>query len=167
MPDIRRITKDDVAEMYPLRLRALQEHPEAFGSSYEDELAVGIARWEGALADENRMFFGAYHEGKLVGMVIIERQAGRKQKHRMGIFAMYVAPEARKLGLGQGLITACIDYAKTQEGVSQILIAVTVGNYAARKLYRRNGFITWGIHPQYLILDDGQAYDMEWMNLKL
>jgi ribosomal protein S18 acetylase RimI-like enzyme len=167
MPDIRRITKDDAPEVYPLRLRALQEHPEAFGSSYEDESAIGIGRWEGALADESRMFFGAYHEGKLVGMVAINREIGRKQKHRMGIFAMYVAPEARELGLGQALISACIDYAKTQEGVKQILIAVTVGNHAARRLYRRNGFITWGIHYEYLILEDGKAYDMEWMLLSV
>lgn len=167
MPEIRRLGKEDAAEVFPLRLRALQEHPEAFGSSYEDEAAMGIERWHTSLADSNRAFFGAFHEGKLLGMVVISRETGKKNQHRMGIYAMYVAPEARKLGFGQGLITACLDYARQQEGVKQVMLAVTAGNQSARRLYRRNGFITWGIHPEYLILSDGSTHDIEWMILLL
>jgi RimJ/RimL family protein N-acetyltransferase len=167
MPEIRRLTKDDAPELFPLRLRALQEHPEAFGSSYQDELRNGIERWETTLADESRAFFGAFHEEKLLGMVGIFREIGKKQQHRMGIVAMYVAPEARNLGLGQALITACIDYAKQQDGVRRINIGVTAGNGGARKLYRRNGFVSWGVHPEYLIMDDGTVHDLEWMSLKL
>lgn len=167
MPEIHRLKKEDAADLFPLRLRALQEHPEAFGASYEDEVKQGIERWETSLTDENRAFFGAFHEGKLLGMVIISRNLGKKTLHITSINAMYVASEARKLGLGQALISACIDHAKSLEGVKQIVIAVTVGNHAARRLYRRNGFITWGVQPSYIVLDDGSAHDIEWMNLYL
>ena len=167
MPEIRRLIKEDAAELFPLRLRALQEHPEAFGSSYEDEAKMAVEQWQAMLGDENRAFFGAFHEGKLLGMVLISRNLGKKTKHRANIAAMYVAPEARKLGAGQALIAACIDYAKQQEGVKQVALAVTVGNEAARRLYHRNGFITWGIDPAFLILDDGSSYDIEWMILNI
>jgi RimJ/RimL family protein N-acetyltransferase len=167
LSEIRRLRKTDAAELFPLRLRALQEHPEAFGSSYEDESTMGLERWETILADSNRAFFGAFLEDKLVGMVAINRETGKKRQHRTGIFAMYVALEARKLGLGQALISACIDHAREQAGVRQIILAVTVGNYAARNLYRRNGFVTWGVDPEYLVLEDGSVHDMEWMILSL
>jgi ribosomal protein S18 acetylase RimI-like enzyme len=167
MSEIRRLTKEDAAELFPLRLRGLQEHPEAFGASYEDEVKVGIERWETSLADANRAMFGAFVQGKLLGMVLISRETGKKKMHRMGITAMYVAPEAQKLGLGQALITACIDYAKAQIGVKIIDIGVTVGNHTARRLYRRNGFTTWGVNPNYLSLEDGSLHDLEWMILSL
>ena len=41
---IRRLTEHDVEEFRSLRLRALQEHPEAFGRSYEEESAEPIER---------------------------------------------------------------------------------------------------------------------------
>jgi RimJ/RimL family protein N-acetyltransferase len=167
MSEIRRLNKEDVAEVFPLRMRALQEHPEAFGASYEDEVKQGSERWEMTLTDENRAMFGAFVEGKLMGMVLISRDSSKKRLHRMGIYAMYVAPEARQQGLGERLINSCIQYAKEQDGVQQIGIGVTVGNHAARKLYRRCGFVTWGIDPAYLILENGSVYDLELMNLSL
>jgi RimJ/RimL family protein N-acetyltransferase len=167
MPEIRRLIKEDAAEFFPLRLRSLKEHPEAFGSSYDDEVKQGIERWETGLSDNNRAFFGAFHEGKLLGMVGIFREMGKKQQHRMGIVAMYVAPEARQFGYGQALLDACIDYARQQDGVRRINIGVTAGNAGARRLYRRAGFVTWGVHPEYLIMDDGVAHDLEWMTLSL
>jgi RimJ/RimL family protein N-acetyltransferase len=167
MIELRRLTKEDAPEFFPLRLRALQEHPEAFGSSYDDEVQNGIERWEASLSDSTRAFFGAFHEGKLVGMIGIFREMGKKQRHRMGIVAMYVAPESRQFGFGQALLDACIDYARQQEGVRRINIGVTAGNSGARRLYRRAGFVTWGVHPEYLIMDDGSVHDLEWMSLRL
>jgi ribosomal protein S18 acetylase RimI-like enzyme len=76
--------------------------------------------------------------------------------------AMYVAPEARGQQIGRALLDAALAHARSQSGIRQILLAVTVGNHAARHLYRAAGFVTWGIEPDYLCIGD-QFYDIEWM----
>ncbi|MEZ4725895.1 MAG: hypothetical protein R3E79_02045 [Caldilineaceae bacterium] len=40
--EVRALGADDAAPYQVLRLRSLQEHPEAFGSAYEDEVG---RRW--------------------------------------------------------------------------------------------------------------------------
>jgi ribosomal protein S18 acetylase RimI-like enzyme len=79
---------------------------------------------------------------------------------------MYVVPEYQRRGVGRALLEDTISFAKTLEGVATITLAVTVGNEAARKLYRSAGFMPFGIEPGYICVEK-TYYDIEWMILHL
>ncbi len=68
---IRQLTAEDATRYKALRLEALRNHPEAFGSDYEAEKDRPIERYATRLESEQSMTFGAFHENELVGVVTI------------------------------------------------------------------------------------------------
>jgi ribosomal protein S18 acetylase RimI-like enzyme len=168
MSQVRVLEAGDAADFRTVRLRALREHPEAFGSAYEEEVSVPVEQTAEWLANSlpNNPIFGAYMDGRLVGLININRSPRAKVRHRANIGAMYVAPEARGHGFGRALLDAAIAHARSLDGVQDVVLAVTAGNEAARALYTSAGFQSYSIDPR-LICVDGQYYDVEWMILGL
>ncbi len=168
MLHIRLLTKADAPAYRSLRLRALKEHPEAFGASHEDEAAAPIEKLVERLKISlpNNPFFGAFNGETMMGQAALGRYNGMKIRHRAVLWGVYIVPEARGQGAGESLINAVLEYARSQPGLEDVVLSLTVGNEAARQLYVRLGFTSWGIHPNSLKLD-GQYYDFEWMCLQL
>ena len=165
--EIRTLTPDDASQYRELRLRALREHPEAFATSYEEEQVRSISEFAQKLTPgPQHITLGAYNEGQLVGIVTLTRPISKpKLRHRATIAAMYVVPEARKQRLARRLLNESLSIAG-EWGVSDVALAVAVGNDSARKLYASAGFVSYGIEPHCLCVD-GRFYDAEWMNLRL
>lgn len=164
--EIRTLTPADAESYQAIRLRSLQEHPEAFGSAYEDEAERSMETVrERLIASPGRYILGAWGGKQLVGIAGFFRNEGRKTRHRGGIGAMYVAPEARGQGVGVAILNEIIQHAKTLEGLEEIVLAVTVGNPAARKIYTQVGFEPAYIEKRYLKIE-GRYYDLEWMTLR-
>jgi ribosomal protein S18 acetylase RimI-like enzyme len=79
---------------------------------------------------------------------------------------MYVTNSRRRGGIGYALVAELLAKAKRDPSLEQILLAVTVGNGDASKLYRRFGFETYGVEPKALKV--GSEYvDIDHMILKL
>ncbi len=53
---------------------------------------------------------------------------------------MFVDPEARKLGVGQMLLHQAKDYA-LKTGAKSVVLETAPDNYAAQKLYEKNGYV--------------------------
>ena len=167
---IRPLGAADAAAFQALRLRGLRESPAAFGSTYEeeagvplDEVAARLAR--GAEGDD--VVFGAFgNGGVLVGVAGLRRDSHRKARHRARVWGMYVAPEARGRRLGRALLESLIAHARTLAGVERLTLSVVPDNLAARSLYLRLGFVTYGLEPQAYCLDD-TYWDSEHMALVL
>ena len=163
---IQTLNPADVAAYRTLRLRALQDHPEAFGSAYEDEVATppeSVA--ERLISNSERFTLGAWQGDTLVGMAGFYQNAGRKTRHRGGVWGMYVAPEVRGHGVGGALLREIIQRAKGLANLEEIVLAVTVGNLAAKTIYTQAGFETAYIEKRYLKIED-KYYDLEWMALR-
>jgi len=79
---------------------------------------------------------------------------------------MYVDPAVRGKGIGLALVQHVIEYARTIDGLEDLILAVTVGNDSARKLYLKSGFAPYGVEPRYIHVED-RYYDIEWMHLRL
>lgn len=166
---IRCLDEADGEAFRALRLRALREHPDAFGSSYEetvsqppDELA---RRMRPDPARPYNFVLGAF-DPALAGMIGFYRESSLKMRHKGGIWGMYVAREAQGRGFGRALLERAIAEARAQEGLVQIALAVTSANEAARRLYLSCGFAVYGTEPRALKLGD-RYLDEDLMVLRL
>ncbi len=154
--DIRVLTEADVALYRPLRLRALREEPEAFGSSYEETLQRPPEEMARRLRPDpatGTVTLGAFAPD-LAGMVGLRRDDGIKSQHKAMIWGMYTTPEVRGQRVGRALFTAILAHARTVPGLEQIYLTVVTTNPIAQALYESCGFITYGIEPRALKLGD-------------
>ena len=166
---LRRLTEPDAAAFRVLRLRALQESPAAFGSSYEETkhqpegFFAQLLRFKPEAPHD--FFLGAF-DPALIGMVGFRRETRMKTRHKGVIISMYIAPEARGHGTGRTLLEEAIAEARAQPGLEQIGLMVVATNVAAKRLYKGCGFETYGVEPRALKLGDNY-YDEELMVLSL
>lgn len=167
--DIAELGPAHVQEWRALRLRALAEAPEAFLSSVEQAAAQPLedlaARFS-ASANVDAPIFGAFREGVLVGTAGLGRQDRPKTRHTATIWGVFVAAEARGLGLGDRLIAAAVERARRMPGLERITLIVTASNVAARRIYERAGFVAFGLEPRALRLGDQYFDDLHmWLDL--
>lgn len=152
-PDVRALDADDVEALIALRRRALTEEPAAFGASVEDA-GVMSERLTSAVGETARSaVFGAFLDGRLVGMAGVIREHRPKTRHKALVWGMFVAPEARGSGVGRALLDAAVARAREWEGVVQVHLSVTDRAPAAMHLYGRAGFREWGREPRALRVD--------------
>ena len=165
---IRKLTEEDIEALWSLRLRALRDSPEAFGSTYEETLQRGMESYRQRLRQPHAetFFIGAFEEGSLVGMVGFFREPGTKSQHKGYIISMFTAPEQRGKGVGKALVAEAIAQAQTISGLEQLLLAVVTTNTAASRLYRSLGFEVYGLEP-HALKQGGQYWDEELMVLRL
>lgn len=143
---IRRLTPQDATAYRALRLRALREHPDAFTSSYEEDVQAPLQVAAARLASAAFAFWGAAEGAELCGMVGLEREQRAKSRHKGVVIGMYVAPEAAGQGVGRALLEALVAHARA-ERLGSLVLTVTEGNEAARHLYEAAGFRSFGIEP--------------------
>jgi ribosomal protein S18 acetylase RimI-like enzyme len=157
------LTVENGLGMQALLLRALQNHPEAFGVSYEEQSALTPETFAEMILSEspNRYFLGAFVDEVLVGFVGVFLDWRKKLKHNATLGTMYVAPEARGQGIGKALVDEVIVRCRTA-GVEQIKLDLTAGNTAARRLYESCGFEEYGVEHRALRVGD-VYYDLELM----
>lgn len=151
--EIRRLGVADVADYRAIRLAALQEAPDAFGSLHEVEAAQPEAAFRERLATS--AVFAAYAGQSVMGMVGTKQHTGPRERHKGFVWGMYVRPEARGRGVGAALLQAAM--ADAAESVEQLTLTVAQGNDAALALYCRLGFRTYGIEPRALTTPTGYA----------
>lgn len=107
---IRVLTVDDCQIWKDIRLEALRNSPENFGSAYEEELNWSNADFQEGLTKSN--IFGAFIDNKLAACAGIYSLTSLKTKHRGVIWGMYTRPEYRKQGVASALIQTVITHAK-------------------------------------------------------
>ena len=97
-----------------LRLRGLQKCPEAFASSYEEEVGTPPAEIERRLQPKpDAAIFGAFREGVLVALVGVQREGMAKLAHKAFMWGVYVAPDERALGVGTKVLGHALSYGRT------------------------------------------------------
>ena len=159
---VRRLTASDGEAYRALRIEGLTLSPSAFGSSLAEEGDRTAADWAERL--EKGFAFGLFDEDALVGVAGFYREGMRNTEHRGHLVGVYLTPTARGRGGSDLLIAAVI--AEARNHVMQLHLAVTKSNDAARRLYERHGFVTYGEDPRGLRVD-GVFYDDYLMVLRL
>ena len=160
MITIERITPRIALVFKDVRLRALQDSPTAFSSTYakesqlsDDEWRQRSVRWSGGgsaifLAFDGEFgcgIVGAYEEeGALTAQII----------------SMWVDPGFRQSGVGKQLIDAVVEWAGAR-GVRELKLMVTSVNQGAIAFYERMGFTMTGKTGPYPNDPAITEYEME------
>lgn len=160
--EIRRLNGEDAAIYRDIRLDGLQNYPEAFGSSYEEEITFSLEFFANRLMNKGNFTFGAFEKKQLVGVVTLILEQKKKLKHRGNIVAVYVKTENRGMGLAKKLMQEAIKQANELKEVEQLYLAVVSDNERAKKLYQSLGFKTYGVDKKALKVN-GVYYDEELM----
>jgi RimJ/RimL family protein N-acetyltransferase len=166
--ETRRLTEDDAAVLWKLRLQALESVPEAFGESAEEHRQTSREAYAIRLRDggEDNFVIGAFVDSDLAGMVGFYRELRLKRRHRGGIWGMFVSPFCRGQGVGAALLQEALTRAESIPGLRSIHLSVTASQDAARRLYLSAGFQPYGTDPEALMV--GNRYiDEEHMILRL
>jgi GNAT superfamily N-acetyltransferase len=143
--ELRRIHADEWRELRDLRLRALRDAPDAFGSTYEREIEYPDQDWLEWAVDSGEggssITVIALDDGRWIGMAM--GAPHRDHPEEAGLFAMWVDPGARGAGVGRALIERVVVWAGSA-GFAVLRLRVTVSNDAAVRMYARMGFSDLG-----------------------
>jgi ribosomal protein S18 acetylase RimI-like enzyme len=154
------------AEYRALRLHALQESPQAVGSSYAESVThpdeFWINRLANAAAGRNLLLF-AEDAGRLVGL--IGTYDDPVEPDVANIITVFVAPDYRGRGLGSRLVDAILAEVRKRPGFRVARLTVNVSQTAAIAAYQRAGFVT--VATERNPMGDGIVYDELIMELPL
>jgi GNAT superfamily N-acetyltransferase len=162
---VRRFAAEEWRTYRELRLNALAESPDAFGSTFEREAARSDDEWqyrlgEGTTSGRDLPLLAAVDD---TPTGLAWARIDRDQPFVAHLFQVWVVPERRGHGVGRLLVDAAVAWARSV-GAREMRLAVTVGESAAAHLYHRIGFIDEG-EPQPL--RPGSALQSQPMRLAL
>jgi ribosomal protein S18 acetylase RimI-like enzyme len=141
-----------------LMLEAYEHHPEAFTSSAQERAALALSWWEQRLDVSDQaleVVFAATQDSSICGVVGLSFNVREKARHKVALFGMYVDPAWQKQGLGQALIQAALDHARSRPGALLVQLTVSENNSTARGFYERNGFVAFGVEPCAVAINGG------------
>ncbi|MBA4119038.1 MAG: N-acetyltransferase [Candidatus Puniceispirillum sp.] len=133
-----------------LRLEALKQAPECFGSSYEEEVTWPDAAFQKTLSQSD--VFGAFKGKSLIACGCFCVLNSIKTKHRGILWGMYTAAPWRGRGVASLLLEHLIAHGKMR--VTQLHLTCVTSNGAALALYQKHGFNIYGTEPQALKVGD-------------
>ena len=162
----RFLTAADAEAYRSLRLEGLQNNPEAFGSSFEEEKNYPIEQFADRFESQGSYTIGVFDHEELVGVATLVRESKLKLKHKASIFAVYVSPKKRGLGIGKRLMVEAINKARELKGVEQLTLTVVSTNASAKGLYSSLGFEIFGTEKRALKIGQ-QYFDEDYMALFL
>ncbi|MGV8853432.1 MAG: GNAT family N-acetyltransferase [Devosia sp.] len=142
---IRRLTQDDLAAYRAIRLTSLQDHPEAYASTFDSAAAKPDDYWRQTL-DKLCLFGALTDDCQLVGLAGFMAETGDKDRHRGWLIQMYVDPALRGTGCAMALVDTILDYARGR--VMQVHLGVWDQNPAAIRFYQKAGFHIYASDPR-------------------
>jgi ribosomal protein S18 acetylase RimI-like enzyme len=148
---IRSTTEADIPAVRALRLEALTLHPQAFGTSPEE---INSHKFT---CDDNHAMFVAVAGEEFVGLIGAYRGKQIRERHRAGLWSVYVREGFRGQGIAEALLESTVAWAK-ERGVEIIHLMVTTTNTAAIACYHRCGFRISGVEHATIKIGD-TCYD--------
>ena len=136
MAELRFLTAEDWETWRDIRLRSLADSPDAYGSTYDREVAYDEAGWRTWVERANAVI--AFDGGTPVacGGVLVN-DAGEAL-----VIAMWVAPEHRGQGLSRVILDAVVGWGR-EHGLP-LVIGHNRDNPVARAAYLSYGFVPTG-----------------------
>jgi ribosomal protein S18 acetylase RimI-like enzyme len=139
---IERPSAAEWARTRAIRLAALADAPDAFGSTHAGEVDRDEAFWRRRLLRAEAVTMIVTLDGRDAGIVVVAPED--EDPTIAGIFSVWVAPFARGRGVGDAIMTAALDDAR-RRGFRRVVLEVGEHNPRAQALYARHGFMATGL----------------------
>lgn len=150
---IRPIAESDLRTYRELRLEALQAHPEAYGSDYNEQAndpdSVWMGRIRASLQGKASRIFLAEDGGQFVGLLAAYRDMGAKVCHSAKLVSVYVRQNYRGRRLAERMIDQVLAWCASVN-VRILHLTVVTSNTPAIRCYQRCGFAVYGIQPEVI-----------------
>ena len=141
MISIRPVDPHEWPQYRDIRLRALRDAPDAFGSTWEAEAARADADWaarlQAAVAGDRDSVLFAVNGEQACGLVWCKLCAD--EPGVADLFQMWVDPAVRGRGAGQALLAQAVAWA-WEMGMRRVRLGVTAADSPAMRLYLAHGF---------------------------
>ena len=141
-----------------IRVEAVTDSPQAFGSNREQQLVHPDSFWQKRLEDaargESQWLLFARSAGDLVGMIGAYRDENTSQEAT--VISVYVTPSARGRGISALLMKAILEKLR-QAGMRKVWIGVNIEQKAALHLYQKTGFQV--VATEHNRMGDGEFHD--------
>lgn len=147
---IKTLNVNESNDFRTIRLSALKNSPEMFGSTYMAEVDKPLDFFENCLL--NSTVFGAYHKNKIIGLATLTQDSGIKFSHKASLSSVFIEPEFQRKGVANSLLSAVIEHSKKH--VEQILLTVADNNKPAIQLYEKFGFQTYGVEKKAMKVNE-------------
>lgn len=160
MISIEPITRENALVFRDTRLRALQDTPTAFGSTYAQEARLTDEDWRARADDWNgdgSTKLLALDSGKPCG--IIGCFLDHEDSSRAHLVSMWVSSSRRRCGVGRVLVQAVLDWARAKTA-RDMFLTVTSNNDSAILFYQAQGFSLTGRTEPYPNDPDLCEYEM-------
>jgi ribosomal protein S18 acetylase RimI-like enzyme len=142
---IRPFGADEWPRYREVRLRALRDSPDAYGSLLDVEVGLSDDEWAARLArgvdSTSELPMIAECDGAPCGLAWV--RLDDDAPHTAHLYQMWVADDQRRRGVGRALVDAAAAWARVM-GAQQLELDVTSNNEAAIRLYEGAGFVTYG-----------------------
>ena len=143
---VHRVAAEEWQQVRDLRLRALLDSPDAFGSTYAREVAEPDSSWRrwatGWEGVADQAVFAALDLNGAWRGIALSVHADRASD-TANLYAMWVEPAGRRRGAGRALVEAVAGWAGSS-GLRRIRLGATVSNAGAVDFYRSCGFSDTG-----------------------
>jgi GNAT superfamily N-acetyltransferase len=138
---VRKLEEVEWPTYRELRLAALAESPDAFGSTLATEQGRTASDWAarlaaGATSNLDLPLIAQVH-GRAAGLAWAKVDAS--DTSLVNVYQTWVAPEFRGQGLGRLLLRAAVDWARARNALA-VCLSATCGDTPAMQLYTREGF---------------------------
>jgi ribosomal protein S18 acetylase RimI-like enzyme len=142
---IVRVAEDQWRAVRAVRLRALGDSPDSFGSTLGREQRFAEEHWRMRVRT-TPTWLAVDEDGTAQGIVSLIQEPGSPDDDRH-VIALWVAPDVRRHGIAWALLDAARDQAKA-DNARTLSLWVMDGNTAAGDLYVRAGFRRTGIRQR-------------------
>lgn len=130
---VRTLAEDEWEQYRSVRLGALEESPEAFAATLEEERGYTEQLWRDRMRRSQRLL--AEREGQPVGVASLGQHSENERVAEL--FGLWVAPAARGTGVASQLVQAGADVARAQRRTH---LAYWVGTDNGRAVAFASGF---------------------------
>jgi ribosomal protein S18 acetylase RimI-like enzyme len=146
MPSVRRFQPHEWQLYRRLRLAALRDAPDAFGSTLAREDAFSEQLWTerlaaGSASPLNHPIVAEDDTGRAVGLAWVRIEPTDMSTARL--YQVWIHPDARRQHIGFALLNSAVSWAR-EAGARAMELHVAIGPDSAIAFYRRAGFVESG-----------------------
>jgi GNAT superfamily N-acetyltransferase len=153
--EIRRLSPDDAPAYRDLRQARLMLAPRQFRGAPADEAGLTLADHGARL--KTQFVAGVFDGTALGGMAGLGRIEGERQAHKGLLWGMFLIESLRGTGAASQLMAAII--AEADRDFEAVLLTAAADNIAALALYRRWGFVEYGLEARAVKYGPGDYID--------